>query len=239
MLSLCLSKDFQENSMRALGYIALTCALIASIWSSTRGGWISIPVSIVILSILGRLSRKELAIILVAVVIAFSFSDRAQNRIAATFSSGGTSFFDGSTTQRIQMWEISYLAFLDHPITGNGLDSFHTKKIELIEQDLVNQALMPHKHSHNELMEIIASRGIIGLSLMILIFGYLFQFYITNRKGVSSGYDTSGIMVLSQFLIFSLSENFLSTKLTIIYFIIVNAFLVAGIIVINEKEGSK
>tara|TARA_Y100001934_G_C12374351_1_gene788297 strand:- start:1247 stop:1717 length:471 start_codon:yes stop_codon:yes gene_type:complete len=130
---------------------------------------------------------------------------------------------DTSTTHRLEMWSISLHAFEKNPIIGNGLDGFAKQNLEENKQKKVN---FYYEHAHNEYFEVLASRGIIGLLLLGSLLISLAFVYVTNRNSI---YAKAGIIVLSQYIIFSLTETFFTTKSPVTYFIILNALLLFAI----------
>lgn len=66
---------------------------------------------------------------------------------------------------RIEMWRISWSEFLEHPILGTGPSTFAYTWLERRSPAIV-QAVGPHylqAHSHNEILNALATTGLIGL----------------------------------------------------------------------------
>lgn len=221
-----LSRDSEmiAKGPKLLGWIALVAALTASFWSLTRGGWISIPIALLLLIGFRIINKKQLAIIILAITAVVFSSDKIQYRIMKTFQSfeNGISL-DGSTQVRIDMWSVATDAFLANPSIGGGLDAFSEHSKELKEEGKIS---FYFEHAHNEYMEILASRGIIGSLIFMGLIFCLLNIYIRNFRSL---YAKAGIIAVSQYLIYSLSETFFSVKITIMYFLLINILLVVMI----------
>lgn len=216
---------------RLLGWFSLSCAAIASFWSLTRGGWLSIPAALALLYLLKLINTKHLTALLITVVIAFSFSSSLQNRVLETFNhfKGGISL-DGSTSLRIQMWDVSLDALQHNVLIGYGLDGFSRQNSEEKQAGKLN---FYFDHAHNEYFEILASRGLIGMAIFLFMVGTLALTYYKHRHSI---YAKAGLIALTQYLIYSLSETFFTAKFTIMYFIVLHSFL---LVAIHKEEQSQ
>ncbi len=225
VVAFVLSRDYEEkvSLFKIFGLLALIFATTASFWSLTRGGWLSIPVVIVSLYILGLIQKKHILIFTAAVLITFISSESLQGRVMSTFNyfKHGISL-DGSTSLRIQMWGVSLDAFRKSPIIGIGLDGFSKQNIAEQSDKKVS---FYFDHAHNEYFEILASRGLIGMSVFLLMIGSLASSYYKYRHSI---YAKAGLIALMQYLIYSLSETFFTTKFTVMYFVILHSLLLVA-----------
>ena len=203
-----------------LGLLGLIMGLTASFWSQTRGGWISIPIVLIALTLFRVVKVREFILTIVVLVAVFSSSDMLQQRLTSTFKASGDRVqLDASTQFRLDMWHVSIQAFEESYLIGNGLDGFSKKITELKNKNQIN---FYFEHAHNEVMEVLASRGVIGLLLLLLLILGLLITYWRNRKNT---YAIAGMISTGQFLIYSTSEIFFSAKFTITYFLILQSFL--------------
>ena len=224
-LTLILSRDteLKVKGKYWLGVIGLCMGLTASFWSQTRGGWISIPLVLIALPCLRLIKIREAIIALILLVIVFTSSDMLRNRVAQTFKFGQDSVtLDSSTQLRLDMWKVSLASFEENPVIGNGLDGFSRKLKELRDEHKVS---FYFEHPHNELMEVLSSRGIIGAVLLLILLMTLFLYFWNHRSSV---YAKAGLISTLQFMIYSSSEIFLSTKFTLMYFLILQALLITA-----------
>jgi O-antigen ligase len=218
-------KDKWANS---LGYIALICGIVASAWSQTRGGWISIPISLILLLSFRSINKWQAAFAIVILVVAASSNESIKNRITHTFQNSNVFTEEiklGSSTQaRLDMWQAAFIIFQEKPLLGGGFDSYQKNAKELVEQGRAKRWAGDFEKPHNEYLNTLVTSGLIGLLMLSSII--LSMLYIFHRLVKKTPYKLAGYLLISQFLIFSLSEVFFSTKLTIIYFCIASALII-------------
>lgn len=229
VIAFALRKSIAERRWPTyLGYIALTCGLTASFWSQTRGGWISIPISLLILVSLKSIGKVQAGgIILLLVVAIFSF-DTVENRIANTIQKfnifNAEVKLDGSTQVRLDMFQASFEIFTENPLFGNGFASYKTNSQELVKQGKGPGWVSHFEQPHNEYLNTLVTSGITGLAILLAILTSIL--YLLFKLPQQSSYKVAGYLLVSQFLIFSMSEIFFSTKLTIIYFCIAATLII-------------
>ncbi len=222
-----------------LGYIALVCGITASIWSQTRGGWISIPVSFLLLIALRSITKLQATCAIVIIIIAASSIDTIKNRIAYTFQFSNIFTEEiklGNSTQvRLDMWQAAFEIFKQKPFFGNGFNYYQKGAQELVSKGEAKAWVSQFEKPHNEYFNTLVSSGIVGLlTLGSIIFSIMFILYKFPKN---SPFKLAGYLLVTQFLVFSISEVFFSTKLTIVYFCIASALIIySGLI---DSEDSK
>jgi O-antigen ligase len=77
---------------------------------------------------------------------------------------------------------------------------------------------------HNEFMNLLVSGGMISITLLLSILIALVRTF--HSFGNKSPFKIAGYLLIIQFLVFSMSEVFFSTKLTIVYFSIAAALII-------------
>jgi len=150
-----------------LGVFSL--ALMSIFYSAnTRSAWLGFIVSFSLIFALRRI-KMFVAIFLLAVLL-FPFLPRAKMvDIVATNS------FD----DRFDMWETGWRIFREHPIVGNGLNSFFGKFMEFRNDSYKNKR---GSYAHNGYLQIASDTGILGLATFLII---LFRAFYSSM--VSTG----------------------------------------------------
>lgn len=222
-----------------VGYIALICGLIASFWSQTRGGWISIPLSFVILFTYKSISKKQAVFITLALSIVIFNTPTIENRLKRTFQVSNIFTeeikLDRSTQVRLDMWGAAIEIFKQKPLLGGGFETYQSRALELIEQGEFKKNIAYYKQPHSEYLNILVTSGIVGFLALAAIIGLMLYIFMSMRK--NSAYKLAGLLLISQFLVFSISEVFFSTKLTIVYFCVASALIIY--LGLNEHEDSE
>lgn len=240
MIVFALRNNFTNKYLKVFCYIAFVLGLTASFWSLTRGGWISIPLSIVCLFLTKSINKKQLVILFTLILAAVIFVPSINSRLTTTFnninasSQGMTVGLDNSTQARLDMWNVSLNFIKQNPIFGNGFSAYKNGTDKMLAEGkdvgLARNFDMPH----NEFVHLLVSGGITSLILLLAILLALLNIFSNFRE--NSAFKVAGYLLIIQFLVFSLSEIFFSTKLTIIYFCLASAFIIyAGL---SEKDGN-
>jgi len=231
MIAFSLRKTFNNKSLKILSYVALIFGLMASFWSLTRGGWISIPLSLLCLYLCKSFTIKHLAAYSVILALLISLMPNVQERLLRTVKVNGSSWsnfsitLDGSTQARVDMWKMASALIKENPITGGGFSAYYDRAQEL---DHVQNYKMPH----NEFIHSLVNGGIISLMLLLSVLVTLIIIFHGFRPG--SHFKTAGYLLILQFSVFSISEIFFSTKLPIVYFCLASSFIIyAGL---SEKH---
>lgn len=240
LISFALRKSIPDKSWAdILGFIALTCGLIASFWSQTRGGWISIPISLLLLIAFRSITKtKAIFGVLIIFITVFS-SDSLKNRMTYTFQNSNVFSeqlqLGSSTQQRLDMWSAASDIFIENPFLGSGFSYYSNRVLELIKEGKHPKWIASHERPHNEYLNTLVNGGLVGLLLLCSII--ISMLYIFHNLTKNTAIRLSGYLLISQFLIFSISEVFLSTKVTIVYFCIASALMI--FLGLNEKENEK
>lgn len=232
-----------------LSYIALFFSLAASFWSGTRGGWITIPFIMLFLVYTKIFNFKKIILIFLLISTAIAIHPNSRNRIVNTFTilqpasindeekDNRVISVDNATNERLAMWQIAYTAFLKSPLIGNGLDGFYKAKEAALEQHQTMEQTRTYKHSHNDILEILSSGGVLGLLFYLIVFASLLRIYITKRKQPNlRPYANTGILLCIEFILFGLTETFMLSKLTVVYFSLINGLLIGSIFMADTRE---
>jgi O-antigen ligase len=128
-------------------------------------------------------------------------------------------YLDGSDI-RWKIWGAAWHMFEDYPITGVGhgcFFSFYDKY--RLEYRYPNPA-----HAHNDILNIAASMGVIGLSAYLFIFFWLGRKLIKYYRSASSDdvrvTAVAGLALMASFLSMALFEAFFmdeETRLTLLF----------------------
>jgi O-antigen ligase len=238
MIAFSLRKSFSNKCLQVFCYIGLVCGLTASLWSLTRGGWISIPLSIVCLYLCNSITKRHIAALSILLMSVVLFVPSVYERINYTlqsidFSEQSSSIkIDPSIQARLDMWKTATTFIKESPIKGNGFSGYRDGIKTLIADGKDVGHIGSFNMPHNEYVHLLVSGGLISLTLLLLILVTLIKIFSSFQP--NSSFKVAGYLLVIQFLVFSISEIFFSTKLTIIYFCIASALIIyAGL---NEDQ---
>lgn len=193
---------------------------VASLLSGTRGGWVAIPVLLLIMFLLSRRKNSEfinLKLMLLAIglflVTTLIFSEILHNRFDSLYSDL-TNYFGGgpkytSVGARLEMWLAALRLWIEHPLFGVGVGQLKLAMNELVQVEGFSSHLLKFSHSHNDFVFVLAEQGLVGLFLFMSYYLFpLYYFLSFIKKGNKEQHCLSlmGIIVVVAFLIFGLTE---------------------------------
>ena len=141
--------ELKKNKLALFSIIGALFGILASILSFARGGWVGVPIIllIVLYTYKNMVSKKLLIALLLgtfASAIALSLNEQFVDRILDA-KNNLTYYFegvkDGSIGARLDMWKIGINAFLEHPFSGWNLQELDNYKMSLVEKGIVSQEL--------------------------------------------------------------------------------------------------
>ena len=216
--------------------LATLSGLYVSLLSGTRGGWIAMPLLMVLLGSLlpkgGKIKRLLILLALAGVFLAFYYFDPQTNgRINSAFLELYKVFVlgeisNGSLGLRVQLWQVAWLEFLQHPVTGVGLGQYYNEKLLLIKAGYSGEFLRVFQFAHNEPLHILAEMGLLGfISLMMM---YLSSWLLClHYKKQKTSLAIAGMLIVFTRFDISLSQVQMAYHTTTLFYCILFA-IVAG-----------
>ncbi|WP_235025107.1 O-antigen ligase family protein [Caballeronia terrestris] len=200
-------------SVKLLG---LAAGIYASYMSGTRGGWLAIPLFLVLCSLnFGWIRHKRhwFAAVAAAVIAmsALLATPHGQERLTATKSDltrleyGAAA--DSSIGARLQLWRASLRLFEAHPALGIGKGRLESSLREMAKAGEVSP-LVVNQRAHSEFFSTIAELGGAGVLCLALLYAGPLVYFIRHRKSPNSDVSTAaycGIAVSGSVIIFGLS----------------------------------
>lgn len=230
VLSLVASLYFARSASRSLAMLALVAALLAlagALLTQTPSNLVALPLLLLLLlPLAGR--RWRIPAIIAAVVIgvlAALASDRLQDTLAA-LAAGNP---DSSLQLRLVIWQFAWELFAANPLTGVGLDGYDVALRSAAGSQLTPGVLeCCTDHAHNDILHILATRGLPGLLSWMFLIGlplWLFGRYLTSSHSETRHLAVAGTLVPTAYLMFGLTEATFNRSL----FITVYLVLIAGL----------
>ena len=144
-----------------------------------------------------------------------------------------------SMGQRLEMWRVAWQLFLHAPLTGMGTGSYMSAAQKMVDEDAAPPVTAIYDHPHNEFLDALSSRGLVGLLALLLLYGmpaWLFARTLNSAEPARMGASLGGLLVCVGFPVFGLSETMLVHSVTLGWYVIMTAILMVtaeG----NEVEG--
>ncbi|HEY0877313.1 MAG TPA: O-antigen ligase family protein [Zeimonas sp.] len=222
----------RDRARVAIGLAATVAGIYASILTGTRGGWLAMPVLLVLTSwaALRTYRARVLAswhflpaigALLVFAAAALLLSENAQHRIeiaveqVEAFLQGapGSAAIDGSTELRLEMWKWGLEQATEHPLTGVGLANYDEARRQAVEAGRMPAPFVGLANLHNELISSLALGGI-PTALAVVAFWLLMGSFFAHRLEDETAFffATGGLLVVVATCIFSMTEGLFGTS---------------------------
>jgi O-antigen ligase len=148
---------------RLVAAVSALPMVVALLLTQTRNAWLGFILGAVILTatLLRRWAPVVGAVMLAVPLVAIGFSEPLALRIKSM-----TNLSDATFVARIHMWRSGLLMIRDHPLLGVGVkmpeEKFSRYRVPEFPRDRV-------PHLHNDVLQIAAERGVIGLGAWLLL----------------------------------------------------------------------
>jgi O-antigen ligase len=168
--------------------------LLASVLSQSRGGWLALLLLLPVLLWLAlrwlpaaRVWRGAGAMALVALLLGAAFHDSLRQRTALAWQEVQAYEDSGeahtSIGQRLAHWKLAWRLGLDKPLLGWGSAGYEQEKHLRAERGEVSPFVTQFSHAHNELLDTLARRGLLGVMALLCFYAVpLAMFWPTRRR---------------------------------------------------------
>lgn len=247
LLSLCgvmWSIKIANKGLTIYFALATMMGVLGSILSGSRGGWVLFPV---ILFVIYRIFKDwfspkvKLGMgMALALLVVFCLTPQSgvPKRIEAA-KSDITLYFSGqnkntSLGHRFEIWKSSVDSFREKPLFGWGYHGVRQSQEQQYKQGLITkEAYDFNSHAHNQFLDEMAKRGIIGLGALLallLIPLYLFKQYLKQTfTPETRTLAAAGVIVVLSTIDYSLSQAFLYHSSGLVFYCASIIFLYSAV----------
>ena len=202
---------------KAVVMVSIFLAIYASILSQARGAWVVVPVGLLLLTmaIVRRTKIKLLHLVFVLIVAITAIlvspaSDVIKMRYIEALND--VELFidnkDASTSigGRFALWDIALETWRLSPFIGTGPGDFDDD-VKKYQKNEAYSDLVVHGSVHNIYLQSLVSTGLIGLVSMVFAIVILPALYFYSRIRRAEKFGYYGLMLISSYAIFGLSES--------------------------------
>jgi O-antigen ligase len=221
--------DYSGARLRQLGValklLGLAGGLYASYLSGTRGGWLALPLFLILCTLnfnwLKRARHVPMALGVVVLAVALlAISPIGRERVQATQSDlARLSHGDAANTSlgaRLQLWHASIHLFELHPLLGVGKGHLQAQLGELAREGELSP-LVVNQRAHSEFFSTIAELGVAGVVCLALLYIGPLVYFVRYRRSPHRDVSTAaycGIGVSGSVIIFGLSIDVLTVVMS-------------------------
>jgi len=244
----------RSNWQVILPVLAALCGVLASLLSGSRGGWIALPFIMLVffLYIKSRFSIKQVVISMVLSITAMGVvyvvpQTQVKFQVDRTLTS--LQQYAGSDIQsinrttsvgaRLEMWQASWRIFRDNPFIGVGWGHYKKQAQQQVDDGIRNKMAAEYDHPHSEYFATLASAGIIGIIVLLILFLtpiWLFiQFIKHGKVADSKRLALAGLVLIVAYIVFGISESMLMRSRSVNFFTFYLAVIMAAIYTQENK----
>lgn len=226
---LCLVRaltTLQPSILNVLMWLGFASGVAASVWSQTRGGWVAI--AFVFCWVLIQAIRpwpwfkRIFAVLVLLGVVAIPVSQFGLHKVVESRVEEAvieaTAYLDANKQNspvgaRLAMWQFTIQKVGDAPLLGHGKQGW----LELRDQAIAKGELVPYignfSHVHNEYLDVLLKRGMVGLVLLVLLYAgpmfWFFKPYLNTADIEVKSLAMAGMVIPMMYMDFGLTQLFL------------------------------
>lgn len=162
----------------SLGAVA---GILGSLFSGSRGGWIGIPVVLLVLyrgygrQLSARLKLVAIAVVMAGAVAAVAIPQTGvKHRIEAAINDVSQYVTRSnpvtSVGARFEMWKGASYLIAEKPFLGWGESGYQQGMQQLAERGVIDSSVLIFGHAHNEFIDALAKRGLLGLAVLLALY---------------------------------------------------------------------
>lgn len=226
-----------QTRYRLLGILGLLLGVLICLYASSRGGLFAIGLCIVIALLNQARYRlpglKMAGFLAVGGFALYLLNSLMHDFLLARLQETKDEFalilalkFSTPIGIRLHLWYAAFMMFLEHPWLGVGINNF-AKALKGLQHagGLSNEALR-YAHAHNEYLCALATGGIVGFVLTLLLFilpiRLFWQDYHTNV------WAKAGFWSVCLMSFFALTDCVFDRRMTVMAFIVMVSLCMAG-----------
>jgi O-antigen ligase len=240
-LSLCLglmalawAGTLEHGRQAVLAALGALAALVGTVATGTRGGWIALPFAAIIFFRYRRLVRARLILALGALtfgLLVLSYvvpQTGMRGRIADAVANVDDYFKGGNAyTQvgiRLELWKGAALLIGERPWFGQDIDSYKRRLATLVAEGRLDPVALGPSHIHNDALQTLVTGGVPGfLVWSATLFAPLMFFAAPLRRGAHPSREQvalalSGMLLVACYFSFGLTEVIFWTVRSTVFF---------------------
>lgn len=226
----------QQKKKWAFSYLMILgtfSGIAASFLSGSRGGWVLLPIILFTILMMFKegLGKKGLFSFIAILLLCGGLVAQPQSGVEARIELAQHNInqyldktnLNTSVGIRFQLWKSAWLSFTEKPLFGWGNHGIReVQKAQLARGEISQFIYDFNSHAHNQFLDEMAKRGIIGLFALLAIFMipiYLVRNNIPDKEN-ADGYCGAALVIVTVFttIDYCLSQAYLSHNSGITFF---------------------
>ena len=232
-------KDVKLTTLSVIGGL---CGIVGSLLSTARGGWVALPVLLIVILYIYRHSlSKRFFLTFFGIIVATSIgiSQMPNNRIMERINVAQKDIqlyldnHDGNTSlgARFEMWKSALEMAKEKPLFGWGIQGATEKRKLDTKEKIVTGDIGQFTHAHNQYLDDLSKRGVVGLLALLAVLFIPLRAFMKKLNTTNDEVKliaTLGVAHILSVMIYGLSQGFLvHNSGTIFYFFLTIVFYAA------------
>ncbi|WP_418934907.1 O-antigen ligase family protein [Haemophilus sp.] len=232
----------REVKLTVLSVIGGLCGIVGSLLSTARGGWVALPILLIVILWIYRHSLSKrffLTFFGIIAVASVGISQMPNNRIMERIDVARKDIQlyldnnDGNTSlgARFEMWKSALEMVKEKPLFGWGIQGATEKRKQETKERITTGNIGQFTHAHNQYLDDLSKRGIVGLLALLAVLFIPLRTFMKNLKTANNEIKliaTLGVAHILSVMIYGLSQGFLvHNSGTIFYFFLMIVFYTA------------
>ncbi|MDX1442562.1 MAG: glycosyltransferase [Gammaproteobacteria bacterium] len=223
---------------------AVVAGCVASFLSGTLTTWLALPALLFLVFLLfargpGRLRWWLLGGIVLLVSLLYGLSVAGRDLVATTGVGSLAALQAGPVgfDERFVMWQVAWASFLENPLLGAGVGGYIQNVREWYEAGRIDAFFLDYNHPHNEYLSVLASRGLVGLVALFLLFIVPLKHFLwawRHRDAEIVALSFAGIALIVGYMHFALVEAVFDRSLQITFYVF-SLSVIYGLIRARER----
>lgn len=155
-----------------LGWLAALLGLTASVASGSRGGWLALPLLVLVLLWRGTAAQRlrALAAAVIASLLLLALPP-VQERVQLAWQEYQSPRMDNTSVGlRLSFWQLARELGEANPWLGVGQVGYEQAQREAVAQHRMPSQAIEFNHAHNEWLDMLAKRGMLGVVSLALFY---------------------------------------------------------------------
>lgn len=232
VMSFCALNDLRNTRLSWLPLTGLLCGALAALFSGSRGAWLGLLVVLwPMLKYGSHMHRKTIRVtvglVLLACVGAYlvpqtGVAGRMADAVSDVERYYSMNDADTNVGTRLELWKASAMMIAEHPFVGVGRDAFFDELQALAHEGRLQKSIaLIYSTPHNDVLNTLATGGLLDLSFLLLIYGAPFAFFLrTLRHGppAAAAPALAGVLLVICFIVFGLTDVMFWLMLTQVFY---------------------
>ena len=204
-----------------INFLGGGAALAALVLSGTRASWLAFIVmaGLIILSAWREMEDtrlpKFMCVVFLSLAALLSTLDSSiRDRVIETYADI-SGYSDNrvepqSVGKRFELWKGSLILFLERPLLGWGNDAFGPEIQRLASINIVDENIGMPNHAHNEMIDALAKKGIVGFFFLVLVYFvpalFFLRLFLLAHGSDARILAASGFLLVTNFVFYGMAH---------------------------------